>query len=82
MTQPRWRAIFFSDLSLLILLLLTACQGTGSASAEQAAVQQIVKHPAAGEVIDPGSIEVVQSQSFEGSNYVVLSYERMWNNRD
>ncbi len=73
---------FISGIAALILLLLTGCQGTGSASAEQAAALQFVKNPPAGAVIDPGSIEVLQSQPFEGSTYVVLSYERMWNNRD
>lgn len=66
----------------LILLLLAGCQGRGSASADQAAVQQILRSPAAGAVVDPTSFQVLQTQTFEGSSYVVLAYNRTWNNRD
>ncbi len=66
----------------LPILLLVGCQGSGSASTDEAVTQQILKQPPAGAVIDPASIEVLQTQAFEGSQYVVVSYQRMWNNRD
>jgi hypothetical protein len=73
---------FYFRIVMLTLFLLAGCQGRGSASADQAAVQQILRSPANGAVVDPTSFKVLQTQAFESSSYIVLSYNRTWNNRD
>lgn len=74
--------LFYLTAAILSLLFLAGCQGAGSASAGQAAAQSIIKNPPAGAAIDPGSIEVLQSQEFEDSTYVLVSYQRIWNDRN
>jgi hypothetical protein len=68
--------------AVLTLLLLAGCQGTGSATAGEAAAQSVIKNPPPGAAVDPGSIQVLQNQVFENSTFVVLSYNRIWNDRN
>ncbi len=67
---------------IFALLLLTGCQRAGESSAERAATQQIIRHPADGEILNPNTIEVLQTQVFEEDTFVVVSYQRNWNSRD
>lgn len=78
------RKITLFIIALFALLPIAGCQGGGSASAEQAAVKQIIERVAidSDEVIDPSTVEVLQSQVFEENTYVVLSYQRIWNQQD
>ena len=68
--------------ALLFLLALAGCSASGAASPEAAATQRIAESIEDGVVNDLQSIEALQQQSFGDSVYVVLSYRRMWNNRD
>jgi hypothetical protein len=68
--------------SILTLSFFTACQAAGKPSAEQAAADMILAHPGEGVVVDPNSITGVQTQALDASTYVVITYQRMWNDRD
>jgi hypothetical protein len=71
-----------SILFVLSCILFTACQAAGSPSAGQAAAETLLAHPGEGVVVDPDSIAVVQTHALEPSTFVVLAYQRMWNERD
>ncbi len=76
------KVIFVFTLTISLLSLATGCRAGGNLSAEQAVMNMLIAHPGEGVAIDPGSFEVLQTQVFEGSTYVLLAYQRMWKEND
>lgn len=65
----------------LLASLLAGCGGVGG-SAEKAAADYVINMKSDEAVNDPRSIEILQTQSFEDSTYVVLSYRRKYAGND
>ncbi len=66
----------------LVLALLAGCQDRGEVSPEDAAALQLIRMEQPDVVIDPNSIDFLQSQELDGRVYVLYTYNRNWNGRN